>query len=46
MKFVGPIMGLLIVYAFFAEQLGLTSYKRVNRDKVAAAPDGSRLNWR
>jgi hypothetical protein len=46
LKFVGPIMGLLIVYAFFAEQLGLTSYKRVNRDKVAAARDGSRLNWR
>ena len=46
LKFVGPVMGLLIAYAFFAEQLGLTSHKRVNRDKVATGSDESRLDSR
>ena len=40
LKLVGPIMGLVIVYAFFAEQLGLTSQNRVNR-VAATSSDGA-----
>jgi hypothetical protein len=31
LKFVGPVVGLLIAYAFFAETLGLTANTRVNQ---------------
>ena len=45
-KLVGPLVGMLFAYAFLAEQLGLTSHKRLNRDEVARGPDESRLDSR
>jgi hypothetical protein len=44
LKLVGPIMGLLIVYAFLAERLGWTSHQRVNRDKAETGSAGSPLD--
>jgi len=40
----GPVVGLLIAYSFLAEQLGLTSNKRVNRGQVATISRGNRVD--